>query len=254
MFYENKGFIIDDVFRVNRKAGTLNTKARDFSGLAFRLSGKSVFTYGKNYKTYANEGSISYIPQGIDFKTKSETEEIIILHLKEFGSLSDKIISFVPKNYELFADLFETLENEWQKRETGYKNRCTALLYTIFENIEKDAEKLHDKKTDLLKNGVIYMNRYFDDPELTVKKLADMCNISEVYFRKIYKIKYHTSPLKTINDLRLKRACGLLKSGYYSILQTASLSGFSDVKYFSTLFKKTLGVSPSEYIKTKFEL
>ncbi len=254
MFFENKGFIIDDVFRVNRKAGTISTKARDFSGLAFRISGKSVFEYDENNKVYANEGSITYIPSGIDFETHSEKEEIIILHLNEYGNKCGKFTSFVPENYKLFADLFINIEEEWQKRKTGYKSRCTALLYTIFENIEKKGEKSYDKKTELLQNGVIYMNRYFDNPELTIKKLAEKCNVSEVYFRKIYKFKYKISPLKALTDLRINRACSLLKSGYYSVSQVANLSGFSDVKYFSTVFKKKTGVTPSEYEKSKTEL
>lgn len=251
MFYKNKGFIIEDVFRVSRKAGTINTKSRDFAGLAFRLSGKSVFIWGEKYRVYANRGSITYIPEGIDFETRSEHEEIIILHLKTFGKDFKKIMSIVPENYDLFADLFCSIEEEWQKRKTGYKSRCTALLYTVFENLEKNTAEKPDSKTELIKNGINYMNRYFDKPDLTVKKLAEKCNVSEVYFRKIYKQKYGISPLKKINELRINRACNLLESGYYNVSQVAALSGFDDVKYFSTFFKKIKGVSPAKYVKSK---
>lgn len=247
MFYENKAFIIEDVFRIKRKSGVIYTQKREFSGLAFRLSGKSVFKWENKNKVYADSGSITFIPDGIDFETHSENEEIVILHLKTYGSKEEKIISFVPRNYEIFADLFCTVEKEWRERKTGYKSRCTAILYTIFENIEKNAEYTLDRKQELIKNGVDYMKRHFDDCGLTIKALAEKCSISEVYFRKIYKLKFGESPLKTLNRLRIKRACGLLKSGYYNVSQAAVKSGFEDVKYFSTLFKSITGISPSEY-------
>ena len=251
MFYKNKGFIIEDVFRVSRKSGNTYTKARDFSGLAFRISGKSVFAFGKKNKVYANTGSIIYIPEGVDFETYSENEEVIIIHLKSFFDTDKKIISIVPQNYEVFAELFSSIDEEWQKRKAGYKSRCTSLLYSIFENLEKNTAELPDKKNELIKNGITYMKRHYDSPDLTVKKIAEKCNISEVYFRKVYKSQYKVSPLKTINDLRIKRACNLLKSGYYNVSQAAAMSGFGDVKYFSTVFKKTKGVTPSDYVKIK---
>lgn len=249
MFYRNKGFIVEEVFKVTRKKGNSFTKAREFSGLAFRISGKSTFFFGGKGEVSANKGSITYIPEGVDFETHSEDEEIIILHLKSFYDKEKKIISFVPQNYEIFLELFCSIEEEWQRRKIGYKSRCTALLYNVFENLEKNAAEFPNNKNELIKNGVTYMKMHYDNPELTVKKLAEKCSISEVYYRKIYKEQFGTSPLKAINNLRIKRACSLLKSGYYNVTQAAAMSGFEDAKYFSTIFKKSIGVTPGEYVK-----
>ncbi len=253
MFYQNTAFVIEDIFRIKRKADIRYTKRRDFCGLAFRISGSSVFVQENKSEVYAGEGSITFIPKGVDFETRSEDEEIVILHLAVYEPNDDTITSFIPGDRKIFADLFCNAEKEWQERKTGYKNRCASILYTIFENIEKNTEYTLDRTEELIKNGVDYMRRHFDECGLTVKTLAEQCSISEVYFRKIYKVKYGESPLKTLNRLRIERACGLLKSGYFNVTQTSLTSGFEDVKYFSTIFKKYMGVSPSEY-KTKNEL
>ena len=50
--------------------------------------------------------------------------------------------------------------------------------------------------------------------------------------------------------MRIKKAKDLLQTGYFTIKETALKSGFDNVKYFSTLFKKEVGCSPSEYKST----
>ena len=49
--------------------------------------------------------------------------------------------------------------------------------------------------------------------------------------------------------MRLKYAVALFDSGVDSIKNVAALSGFSDPLYFSSVFKKSIGISPKEYTK-----
>lgn len=70
-----------------------------------------------------------------------------------------------------------------------------------------------------------------------------------MYFRKLFREAYGISPLKFINQLRIKRAKKLLKTGYYRVGESATLSGFDDMKYFSTVFKKSVGLAPTEYLE-----
>ena len=56
------------------------------------------------------------------------------------------------------------------------------------------------------------------------------------------------SPQDFIRLIRLKRAAALLKDGD-TVLDVSIKTGFTNAKYFSTLFKKHFGVSPSKYGK-----
>ena len=78
--------------------------------------------------------------------------------------------------------------------------------------------------------------------------LAEQSFMSEVYFRKLFKSSYGISPQKYIIRLRIQHAKGLISIGYYSLKEIALMSGYTDYKYFSTEFKKQVGVSPSDYI------
>ena len=62
------------------------------------------------------------------------------------------------------------------------------------------------------------------------------------------KLKAYTgkSPQDFIKVIRMERAAALLRSGK-SVSEVADLTGFDNPKYFSTVFKKYFGVSPSKY-------
>lgn len=254
MFYNNSdcAYIIQDIFHVTRNTGTISYKARDFSGIAFRFSGKGKFV-SHGTVTDATAGSITYIPEGMDFDIASDGEEIIILHVKAIGESDKKILNITPSNPDTFASLFSKMYEEWQQRKIGYKNRCTSILYTVFERLEKSTTDSSDSRTELIQRGLLYMNMHFANPALTVSEIAEQCNVSEVYFRKIFKSIYGISPLRAINNLRIDHACKLLESGYYRVSEVATMSGFEDTKYFSTCFKKHTQKTPYEYLKNTFD-
>jgi AraC-like DNA-binding protein len=94
---------------------------------------------------------------------------------------------------------------------------------------------------------VTYLQAHYRDPELNVAQLASLCHVSEVYFRRVYRECFGTSPWQRILELRFSYACTLLQSGYYTVKEIANLAGFSDVKYFRTAFGKRFGCTPTEY-------
>ena len=92
-----------------------------------------------------------------------------------------------------------------------------------------------------------FILKHFNNPDLTLKEIADKSFISEVYFRKLFKKEFGVSPQKYIINLRIQKATELISTGYYSLKETASMCGYTDYKYFSTEFKKQMGVPPSKY-------
>ena len=70
-------------------------------------------------------------------------------------------------------------------------------------------------------------------------------------FRRIFEKCIGQKPLDYLNKLRIDYAKELLQSGFYNIESVAAMCGFRDPKYFSTVFKRVRGISPSEY-KKKF--
>ena len=95
-----------------------------------------------------------------------------------------------------------------------------------------------------------YLEKNLFSDKLSVKNIAQESNISEVYFRKMFKEKYGKSPLSYINDMRIKKAKELIiNEENLSIKEVSDACGFLDIYSFSRSFKKNVGVSPSQYRK-----
>jgi AraC-like DNA-binding protein len=87
---------------------------------------------------------------------------------------------------------------------------------------------------------------HLSDSEFTIDQLCREMAMSRTLF--YVKLKSYTgkSPQDFIRVIRLERASALLRSGR-SVTDAATLAGFDNPKYFSTVFKKYFGVSPSKY-------
>lgn len=83
----------------------------------------------------------------------------------------------------------------------------------------------------------------------TVKELADMAMVSEVYYRKVFKECYQKTPVEFRNELRLDRAKSYLEHGEISIQEISDTLGYATVSHFIKEFKMRYGYSPLKFRK-----
>lgn len=84
------------------------------------------------------------------------------------------------------------------------------------------------------------------DAGLCIEDIARKCSISSAYMKKIFEKYSGCGVIQYYNRLRARLACGYLMNGR-SVKETALILGFGDQNYFSTFFKRIMGVSPSKY-------
>ena len=123
-----------------------------------------------------------------------------------------------------------------------------AKMMSVFYNI------LHRLSTEssvhnAILPGLRYIESSYQNPKLSNAELAEKCNISEVYFRKIFTETYKTTPKQFIVEIRINKAKQLLSDGFLYIGAVAEECGFSNQYHFSRLFKEKTGLTPTEYIK-----
>jgi signal transduction histidine kinase/ligand-binding sensor domain-containing protein/DNA-binding response OmpR family regulator len=82
--------------------------------------------------------------------------------------------------------------------------------------------------------------------ELAIDNLAEYCNVSRTVFYNKIKGLTGSSPIDFVRKIKLNNALHLLETGY-NVSEAAFKTGFSDVKYFSRLFKNQFGYSPSKH-------
>ena len=104
-------------------------------------------------------------------------------------------------------------------------------------------------KQALLQPATDYLSEHYFDPAITNDRLAAMCGISTVYFRKSFEAVHGMPPMRYLHGLRIQKAKDILASDYGAISQVAESVGYGSVYHFSKMFRIYTGVSPTEYVK-----
>lgn len=80
----------------------------------------------------------------------------------------------------------------------------------------------------------------------SVAYYAALCDMSESNFRRLFREYTGTSPIAYRNDLRLHHAQTMLQSGEYNVSEAAQLCGFTNLSFFTRLYKRKFGCTPKE--------
>ena len=242
---------LDCAFPISWKKSTAYAQARKFDALSFRINGDALYTHGDS-EYRAEKNDIMFIPANFDyFITANKSEDVLVVHFYIENSSFDKIEKFKPTNPDVFERLFSDMCRTWRTKEAGYKYRMYSLFYKILQQIEiQTVQKESATKPKKLRLALDYLHENFNNPQTTVEAIANHIGTSSVYLRRLFKDAFGKNPLSYLNDMRIDHAISLLKTGYYSIGEVATLSGFNDAKYFSKLYKIKTGNSPSKDTNT----
>ncbi|WP_052339659.1 AraC family transcriptional regulator [Gorillibacterium massiliense] len=157
------------------------------------------------------------------------------------------------RRYELL-NLFENLHQESGRPHGYFHFRCTLLLGQILHLL---AEDLLNREYGSLsapaaygtyRQLVNYLNESYSNP-ISRKSLEDLLNRKYEYLCQIFKKYAGMSILSYVHRLRIQRAQYLLRSSGQEIKEIAESVGFEDSYYFSRLFKRIVGASPTDYRK-----
>jgi two-component system response regulator YesN len=101
----------------------------------------------------------------------------------------------------------------------------------------------------LVRRGKLFVQEHYADPDLTLEQAAERLQVSPVYFGRVFKQELGISFGHYVTQTRIKRAMQLLAATELSILEIAEQVGYHSQHYFSTSFRKMLGMSPVQYRK-----
>ena len=91
-----------------------------------------------------------------------------------------------------------------------------------------------------------YLETYYHE-SIQLEDLASMTHLSRFYISHSFKKEIGMSPMEYLIDIRIKESKILLRTTNYSISQVADIVGFTTPTYFSKQFRKSTGISPTDY-------
>ena len=99
-----------------------------------------------------------------------------------------------------------------------------------------------------VRQAVAYIREHYSDPDICVSEIAGALGISEGHLSHMFKKETGGTILFWMTRCRIREAIRLLKEGRMKIYEVAEASGYRDIAYFSSTFKRITGHSPSEYL------
>ena len=117
-----------------------------------------------------------------------------------------------------------------------------ALLFT-FANLSEKPQK----QNELSEKITEYINCNFHIPKLSMAKIAKDLGYDPKYLSAVFRAQKGVTFTEYLRNVRIKHAAFLFEEGIESVKSVAMLSGFLDALYFSKVFKKYTGLSPSDF-------
>lgn len=134
---------------------------------------------------------------------------------------------------------FDYLLKPWKEE------RLCELINTSIENVrsmQKTDSIVHSQK-DVIKD---YIDRNYKK-DISAKDVAGILGYSDVYFSKVFKQLFDDNFINYLTKIRIDRAKVLLKDISFNIKEVGKSVGYADSNYFTKVFKRSIGMSPSEY-------
>ena len=223
------------------RGGVFNIRPRNYSALAFRISGNATITIGgKEY--YIHSNNILYMPQNIAYKAEYTDTEMLVIHFVTLKNDSDAEV-YSLQNVEQIYKLFLSTLGIWKNKEPGFHVHALSQLYIILGVIIEKSTKTNLPQHFL--DAISFINSNYRNSALNMDMICAEAGISATVFRQLFKKHYQKPPVEYITSLRLEYARSLISNGVSVEIATYE-SGFYDPKYFARVVKKHFGCTPRE--------
>ena len=184
-------------------------------------------------------------------------------YMREFSHLftGKSNLLFNNESYKdvnsIISRLLFLFMEEAENKQIGYEfilqSLNTQIIISLLRNTSNSLsydwnKEYSDAKT--IRHVREYLHSYLCS-EFSLDELADFANYSPYHLIRIFKKHTGKTPYKYLMDLRIERAKSLLEKNTCSISEVSILCGFNNRAHFSTVFKRMVGVTPSEYRKQR---
>ena len=217
---------------------------RPSNSFAFFLSGRIDFIY-QQITLKVKENTLVFLPQNTEYKTLPiENGEYLIINFLTNLPFAKQPFAFVAENKDDFVRLINKAIKANKYKTRGFMFEIFSAVYSLASLCEQQfITKSIPAHLNKLKPCIELME---NDPYITVNELAKTINVSTKYFTRLFIETFNTTPKQYMIKLQLNKAAELLKENK-SVTAAALESGFCDIYYFSKLFKKHMGLTPTEY-------
>jgi len=243
-----------------KRLPTWRPKGRLDYQLLYVVSGKTHFFFGEKERI-VTAGHMVLIPprqeQRYDYYG-AEKPEVYWVHftgsdvkniLRKYEIPMDDPV-FYSGASSTYAYIFKEMIHELQTCRTGYEELLAMYLRQIFLLVQRTRQEQKPSVSTYIQEEMEYARRYFNEhynEPISIQDYAESRNMSVCYFQRSFKQIVNHTPMQYLLSIRVNNAASLLETTDYSMAEISAIVGYEDPLYFSRLFRKIKGMSPSEY-------
>lgn len=205
----------------------------------------------------AEKNQVAFMSKGIEytvefFDTAPNQDDSIVFHFQLKNMDNEEITPTLSpqiciKNVDTtMAYFIESAAEEFNKNIV-----CIPIITSVIYQIlglacQRQRKRVVSHKFKYISEGIELME---NNSNKTLNEIAQICGVSEGYFRKLFREYSGENPIEFRQKHRIEKAKQLLLLDTHSIGEIAEELNFSDIYHFSKTFKKITGLSPQNYIK-----
>ena len=149
-----------------------------------------------------------------------------------------------------------TLEQEDTEDVLSESSKSLENAIAYAEKIISQAIALRDqnsgnKNRSILKTAVDFIDSHYMEEDMSLNKAANAANVSANHFSALFSQNMGQTFIEYLTNLRMNKAKEYLRCTSMRSSEIAGEIGYKDAHYFSYLFKKTQGMTPSDYRKAR---
>lgn len=256
------------IYRIfaQEKLPTYRPKGRNDYQLLYIASGKGHFYFNQNAEVIVSAGHmILYRPKEMQKYVYYAEDQTEVYWVHFTGNDVKKFLkrhSFPAKEHVIstgtfpeYQQLYRKMIQELQLCKADYENYLSLLLYQLLIIVgRQQSESL--TITTAVQKDIEHATHYFNEnynKNINIDEFAASLNMSTCWFIRNFKQYNKITPLSYILSIRIANAQNLLETTSYNVTEIASIIGYDNPLYFSRLFKKQTGLSPSDYRKQHAE-
>ena len=252
--------------RTHERLPTWRPRGRLDYQLLYVASGKTVFYFNGEPKEVAAGHMVLFQPKQEQHYEYFAVDrpEVYWVHftgsdvkniLRHYDIPLDRYVIYSGSS-ATYAYLFKEMIHELQTCRTGFDELLEMYLRQIFLLIQRSWEERKPTVSSYLQEEIDYARKYFNEhynEDISIEEYAQSRGMSVSWFLRNFKQMTMKSPMQYILTIRINNAVSLLETTDYNVTEISTIVGYENPLYFSRIFKKQKGVSPSDYRKSLAE-
>lgn len=189
------------------------------------------------------------------FTAIGSLERVNMEYLKEFywgtiNSINNIRLSVAQAENDKKAATLHLASMQRMIGETESIAELNGLLKEASLSITAKVNQYNNKSIKLiLRRAMDYIQEHYSE-QVTLNEVADNVYVSTCYISRLFKKELGRNFVDYLNGIRMDKARELLRDPRYKTYEVAEKVGIPDAHYFSRLFKKVVGLTPTEYRET----